>query len=161
MNSLILQISLRWLVPLLALASLFLLIRGHHEPGGGFAGGLVAALAVVLLSLAEGTRAARRFLRFSPTRLIATGLLIAVFSGCLRLLTGDPFLESIWVSIPLGFTYVKLGTPLLFDCGVYLLVLGVGSAFVLDIEDAEEDELADGSRISSPPRPASESEDCP
>lgn len=159
MNSLILQISLRWLVPLLALASLFLLIRGHHEPGGGFAGGLVAALAVVLLSLANGTAAARRFLCFSPMQLIATGLVVALLSGCLRLLAGDAFLASVWVSIPLGFTYLKLGTPLFFDCGVYLLVLGVGSAFVLDVEDAEEDELADGSRIRCPPRPAAERED--
>lgn len=126
MTSLILATAARFLFPLLLLFSAFLLLRGHNLPGGGFVGGLVAAAAFALYWLAFGTRTAKRALRLNPITLISSGLLLAAASGCLAMLEGLPFLTGQWreVKVPgVGETYV--GTPLLFDIGVYVLVIGV------------------------------------
>ncbi len=124
MSSLILSTATRYLLPLLLLFSVFLLTRGHNEPGGGFVGGLVAAAAFALYAIADGVALAQQTLRLQPTSLIGLGLLLAVASGLLALLTGQPFMTGLWStrSVPvLG----KLGTPLLFDVGVYFTVIGV------------------------------------
>lgn len=115
-TSVILSTATRFLQPLLLLFSLFLLFAGHNEPGGGFAGGLVAAAAYVLHALANGVRPARRSLRVDPQALAAAGLLVAAGSGLAALAAGAPFLTGLWKS---GW-----GTPVLFDLGVYLVVLG-------------------------------------
>ncbi len=123
-QSLILSTATRYLLPLLLLFSFFLLLRGHNEPGGGFVGGLVAAAAFALYALAMDVKAAREILKVDPRVLIAAGVLTAASSGLLSLLTGKPFLTALWLKQPLP-VLGKVGTPLLFDVGVYLLVLGV------------------------------------
>ncbi len=123
-QSLILSTATRYLLPLLLLFSFFLLLRGHNEPGGGFVGGLVAAAAFALYALAMDVKAAREILKVDPRVLIAVGVLTAASSGVLSLLTGKPFLTALWLKQPLP-VLGKVGTPLLFDVGVYLLVLGV------------------------------------
>jgi multicomponent Na+:H+ antiporter subunit A len=112
-----------YLVPLLLLISVFLLLRGHNAPGGGFTGGLVAAASIALLGMAQGHAAARRVLRCRPTALIATGLAITASSGLLASASGKPFLTGRWTPLPVPIAG-KLGTPLLFDIGVYLVVIG-------------------------------------
>ena len=124
MSTLILRTATRYLVPLLLLFSLFLLWRGHHEPGGGFVGGLVAATAFVLIALAEGPGHARKVLRMPPTLLVPVGLATSAGAGALALLQGRPFLTGLW-SKSGGAEGLSLGTPLLFDLGVYLTVMGV------------------------------------
>jgi len=123
-STLILRTATRYLVPLLLLFSLFLLWRGHHEPGGGFVGGLVAATAFVLIGLAEGPGVARAVLRLRPTLLIPIGLATSTGAGLMALLQARPFLTGLW-SKPGGPEALDLGTPLLFDLGVYLTVMGV------------------------------------
>lgn len=120
MSSLIFRTAARVLMPLLLLFGVFLLLRGHNAPGGGFAGGLVVAAAYSLYSFAAGVASARRALLVDPPRLIGTGLLLSLGSGLLPLVSGRPFLTSIWFSPGAG-----LGTPLLFDLGVFLVVIGV------------------------------------
>ena len=132
MSTLILRTATRYLVPLLLLFSVFLLWRGHHEPGGGFVGGLVAATAFVLIALAEGPGAARRVLRFSPHRLVPLGLAVSAATGVVALFLGKPFLTGLWLS-PEGSTALALGTPLLFDFGVYLTVMGVVLSILLAV----------------------------
>jgi multisubunit Na+/H+ antiporter MnhB subunit len=127
----ILRTATRLLVPLLLLFSAFLLWRGHHEPGGGFVGGLVAATAFVLIALAEGTGEARRALAVAPTRLLALGLATSMVSGLAALAVGRPFLTGLW-SKGEGAA-LALGTPLAFDVGVYLTVLGVVTATLLSL----------------------------
>jgi multicomponent Na+:H+ antiporter subunit B len=105
---------------LLLLFGFFLLLRGHNEPGGGFAGGLVVAAAYALHSFAFGPAAARRALLVNPSRLIGTGLLLAACSGLLPVALGKEFLTSVWFNTEFGF-----GTPVLFDVGVFLVVIGV------------------------------------
>ena len=136
MNSLILRTAVRFLMPLLLLFSLFLLVRGHNQSGGGFAGGLVAAAAFALYSLSYNAAEARRVLRFSPSLLIAVALLIAVSSGLIGLLAGRPFLTGLWtyITIP-GIGRMEVGTPVLFDIGVYLLVFGITLTMVFSLEE--------------------------
>lgn len=132
MKSQILRTATLYLLPLMLLFSLFLLHRGHNAPGGGFVGGLVAAAAFSLYTLAFGPEEAQRALRTSPGMLIALGLLIAALSGAPALLAGRPFMEGVWVpwSIP---AIGKVGTPLAFDIGVYCVVLGVALTFVYEL----------------------------
>jgi multicomponent Na+:H+ antiporter subunit B len=125
MSSLILRAAARVLMPLLLLFAVFLLLRGHNEPGGGFVAGLVAAVAFVLRVLAEGAESARAALLVNPSRLLGTGLLAALASGLVPLPLGRPFLTACWTEVgPSGFR-VLVGTPLLFDLGVCLVVIGV------------------------------------
>lgn len=126
MNSVILRTSTRLMLPVLLMFSLLLLLLGHNEPGGGFAGGLVAASAFALYSMARDAAAARRLLRVPPIRLIGAGLAVAAASGCVGLVRGKPLMTPSWAewSVPVLGT-VKVGTPLVFDIGVYLTVLGV------------------------------------
>jgi len=136
MNSLILRTATRYLVTLLLLFSIFLLLRGHNEPGGGFVGGLVAASAFALYGLAHDEAAARSALRVDTRHLIACGLLIATLSGVAPILVERPFLTGLWAEISLfGVTRLELGTPLLFDIGVYLVVLGVALTIILGMAE--------------------------
>jgi multicomponent Na+:H+ antiporter subunit B len=128
---LILQTTARALQPLLLFFSVFLLLRGHQHPGGGFVGGLLAAGAFTIHGIAFGIDSARQSLRIDPRTLIGIGLATAVASGSLSLLRGQPLLTSIWVSWGLGARRLDLGTPLLFDAGVYLLVMGTTLTIVL------------------------------
>jgi multicomponent Na+:H+ antiporter subunit B len=136
-SSLILSTTTRVLQPLLLLYSVFLLVSGHNEPGGGFAGGLVAAAAFTLHAIAYDVASARRALRFEPSTLIALGLLLALGTGVLPpLLWDEPFLTSAWAEVRLlGLEPLDLGTPLLFDLGVYLVVTGVALTFVLSLAE--------------------------
>lgn len=136
MTSLILTTITSALQPLLLLYSIFLLLNGHDEPGGGFAGGLVAAAAFTLHTIAYDVAATRRALRFQPVQLIAVGLLIALASGLPSLGQGQAFLTSGWHTVELlALGTVKVGTPLVFDVGVYLVVLGVALIFVLSLAE--------------------------
>jgi multicomponent Na+:H+ antiporter subunit B len=132
MYSLILASAARLLLPLMLTFSLFLLWRGHNEPGGGFVGGLVAAAAFALYALALGRRQAFAVLRVDPKLLIPAGLLTALISGLISLAQGAPFMTGRWLeqTIPvLG----KVGTPLLFDIGVYIVVLGIALTIIFSL----------------------------
>jgi multicomponent Na+:H+ antiporter subunit B len=124
MTSLILSTAARYLLPLLLLFSVFLMLRGHNEPGGGFVGGLVAAAAFSLYALAYDVTTARRAMLLGPRSLIGLGLLAAVSSGLFALVNGQPFMTGVWSGRELP-VLGKAGTPLLFDAGVYMVVLGV------------------------------------
>lgn len=124
MFSLILSTAVRYLFPLMLLFSVFILLRGHNEPGGGFVGGLVVAAAFSFYAIAYGVPAARRALGLDPRTLIGIGLLVAVGSGIWAVLSGRPFLTGLWTESALP-VLGKVGTPLLFDVGVYLVVIGV------------------------------------
>lgn len=138
MRSVILTTATAYLLPLLLLFSVFLLLRGHNEPGGGFAGGLVAAASFALLATGSGVEAARRALRVDPRTLIAAGLLVALASGIPGVLGGEPYMTGVWWTIELpGGASFDLGTPLVFDIGVYLAVIGTVLAIVFALEEEE------------------------
>ena len=140
MNSIILATVSRLLTGLLLVFSVFLLLRGHNLPGGGFSGGLVAASAFVLFAFASGFPAARRVLVAPPRIIMGFGLVVAIVAGLAGNAVGLPFLTGLWDKTP--FPVVgKLGTPLLFDTGVYFAVLGVTTLIVFSLgEDSEEED---------------------
>jgi multicomponent Na+:H+ antiporter subunit B len=135
-TSLILSTATRFLLPLLLLFSLFVLLRGHNEPGGGFVGGLIAAAAFALNAIAFDVQTARRTLCFDPRTLMAVGLLAALGSGIIAVIFAQPFMTGLWVTVHVpGLEALDIGTPLLFDCGVYVLVLGVTLTIILALAE--------------------------
>lgn len=131
-NSLILRTAARLLVPLILLFSVFLMLRGHNESGGGFIGGLVAGASFALYAMAYGTAASRRALRTTPQALLAAGLGTALLSALIPLVRGGAVLQGLWAE-PFG---VKVGTPILFDVGVYLLVIGITLMIVYELDES-------------------------
>lgn len=116
----------RTMVPTLALLSVFLLVVGHDVPGGGFAGGLVASIGLLVMFLAFGERGLRRTLPIDSLMVIGIGLLLAVGAGLIGLVAGNAFLEYTFATrqVPL-IGELKVSSLLLFDLGVFVLVLGV------------------------------------
>lgn len=129
MNSLVLRTTTQLLISLLLIFSFALLLRGHHNPGGGFAGGLVATTAWALYSLAFGPRATRIAIRYHPRFLAGLGLLLALLAGLIPVFFNRPYLTSIWIS--------KFGSPFLFDVGVYLVIQGTALSIILCLEEEE------------------------
>ncbi len=139
-TSIILQTATRLLVPLLLLSSIFLLLRGHNEPGGGFIAGLVASSAFALHLFAFDASSTKKLMKVESQLLMGVGLLLALLSGLLgMLLHGLPFLTSQWWTLYVpGIGELSLSTPLLFDIGVYLVVIGVVSTIMLSLDKVEE-----------------------
>lgn len=135
MSSIILRTATRFLITLLLLLSLFFLARGHNEPGGGFIGGLVGAASFALYTIAFGVSRTRRALRVDPRTLIGIGLLIAIASGLPAALLGLPFLTGQWGEVPIAGVTLPLGSPVFFDVGVYLVVVGITLTIILALEE--------------------------
>ncbi len=136
MRSLILSTAVRFLLPLLMLFSFFILIRGHNAPGGGFIGGLIASAALALYTIAHDVQRAKAALRLPTIVLIGAGLLTALLSGVLPLLSGRPFLTVLWLPDPLP-VLGKVGTAFSFDVGVYLVVVGVTLRIIFAMAEEE------------------------
>lgn len=130
MESTILRIATRMLVGLILVFSAYLLFRGHHAPGGGFSAALVAGTGFSLFCIAEGAEAVRQALRIDPLSIIAVGLLVAIGAGLTGVAAGQPFMTGLWWPAD----QPVLGTPLLFDVGVFLVVLGTILTLVLRLE---------------------------
>lgn len=136
MGTLILKTATRLLVGLILVFSVYLLLRGHHSPGGGFAGALVAGTAFALFAISEGAPVVRRALRIDPRFLTAIGLMVALVSGAAAAVDGKSFLTGIWWWMEYeGARQAFIGTPLVFDIGVYLTVLGSILTLVLALEE--------------------------
>ncbi len=134
MNTLIFRTIAPLLTAVMLVFSVFVLLRGHNEPGGGFIGGLVAASAIAIHGMAVGPEAARRALRFDPIAIAGAGLLLASLAGLMSLPLEVPFMTGLWAYFSVGDTEVALSTPMVFDIGVYLVVLGAVSAIALALE---------------------------
>ncbi len=138
MNSLLLTTTARLLISLLLLFGVFLLVRGHNAPGGGFIAGLVVASAIALYAISFDTRSALSLLRVHPQTLIAYGLLLAVVSTLPSVIAGDPFMTGQWFEVTIGEGALKLGTPLLFDLGVFFVVVGMATIAMLWLSEEKD-----------------------
>lgn len=138
-GTLILHVAARFLVPLQLLFSVFLLLRGHNEPGGGFIAGLVASGAFALYLFTFGAVMTRDLMRIDPRNLIGIGLLLGMISVFPGWLQGDAFMTAQWwpVTLP-GGKEIKLSTPLIFDIGVYFTVLGSVLLMIVALTETEE-----------------------
>ena len=128
---LMLQVLARFTLPLALLVSVYIFLRGHNEPGGGFVAGLVTSVALVLLQVAYGQRWVMERLPFSAVRLAGAGVLIAGVTGLASWFLGYPFLTSTFghFNIPL-VGEVELASAMAFDFGVYCTVVG-GTLLIL------------------------------
>jgi multicomponent K+:H+ antiporter subunit A len=118
-------VLVRLLLPLAWLVSLYFLLRGHNAPGGGFVGGLVMATAIITQYMAGGTIWVESRLRLHPQLLIALGLLAAAAAGAAAWLGSRPFLTALAADLHVPVIGdVHVSSVLLFDLGVYMLVIG-------------------------------------
>lgn len=138
-GTIILNTAARFLMPLQLMFSVFLLLRGHDEPGGGFIAGLVAAGAFTLYLFAFGVSATKEVLRMvDPRDLIGAGLLLGMISIVPAWFMGQPFFTAQWWTVPV--IDFKASTPLIFDVGVYLAVLGSVTGMVMALMEVDKDE---------------------
>ncbi|MFA5573455.1 MAG: Na+/H+ antiporter subunit B [Brumimicrobium sp.] len=134
MKSLIFSTVSKTLLPLLILFSLFVLLRGHNLPGGGFVGGLISSIAFVLHSFANGLVNTKKILRLHPGFLIPTGLLISILSALApTIFIGQPLMTGMWFDSQLFGT---IGSSLFFDTGVYLVVVGIALTIIFTISES-------------------------
>ncbi len=119
------SVIMQWMFPVIATFAVFLFLRGHDLPGGGFAAGITMAIAFLLQYLAGGVRWAEDRLRILPLRWMGFGLITAAATGIGAWLLGYPFLTtySQYIEVPL-IGKVPAATALLFDLGVFSLVVG-------------------------------------
>lgn len=137
MNTVIFRAVAPYLASLMVLFSVFVLLRGHNEPGGGFIGGLIAASAFAIYGIACGVQAVRRAIRYHPMAISGSGLLLAALSGVFSLAFDVPFLTGIWTDTDLFGLGIVISTPLFFDIGVYLVVVGSITSIALALEERE------------------------
>lgn len=124
MRTLILSTLLKVLTPLFIGFALYMFFRGHNNPGGGFIAGLIASIPFMLHAMVFGYEGTTKAFKIKPKLLGSIGLLLALVSGMFAVFNGKPFLSPIWVSEKLPIIG-KVGTPLFFDMGVFLVVFGV------------------------------------
>lgn len=135
MNSLILRTASNYILPLLLMFSVFILLRGHYLPGGGFVGGLIAAVGFVLHMFANGLEKTTKLLGIHPGYLLPFGLSIALLSGFAPVfITGEPFMTGVWMKNPIP-VIGTIGSALFFDIGVYLVVFGVSLTILFTISE--------------------------
>ncbi|MBX3001114.1 MAG: hypothetical protein KF893_21505 [Caldilineaceae bacterium] len=137
MPELYLRLLARILGPFLIALTLFLLLRGHNLPGGGFIAGLLAAAALELQILSTGHEEVRRRIGRFLQPGIGVGLLIAMFAALVGL-SGQGIFQGIWWKIPIGPLVIDLGTPIIFDLGVFITVVGVTTSYLLGLSQAAE-----------------------
>lgn len=139
MNTLILRTVAPPITALMLVFSVFVLLRGHNEPGGGFIGGLIAASALAIYGIAYGVSAVRRAIRFHPMSIAGFGLLVGALSGVVSVFAGVPFMTGLWIYPSVFGVEIPLATVISFDIGVYFVVLGSVASIALALEERETD----------------------
>ena len=139
MRTIIFRTIAPYLSALMVLFSIFVLLRGHNEPGGGFIGGLIAASAFAIFGLACGVASVRRAIYFHPMAVAGFGLFMAALAGVLSIFKGQTFMTSQWLIFDFFGVEIALSTPMVFDIGVYLVVVGAIGSIALALEERESD----------------------
>jgi len=134
MSSLILRTVVPLLVSLMVVFSIFVLFRGHNLPGGGFIGGLIAASALAVYMIAWGPSPVRKALVIHPISIAGLGVFLAAVSGLPSLFVAEPYLTGLWW-LPESIDIKVVATPVIFDIGVYLTVVGTLVAIALALEE--------------------------
>lgn len=118
-------VLVRLLLPFATMVSIYLFIRGHNEPGGGFVAGLVFSVALLLQYIISGTQWVEAHMPLYPRRWIGLGLLFALLTGLGAITAGYPFLTSHTFHFSLPWIgQIHLASATFFDIGVFTLVVG-------------------------------------
>jgi len=122
----VVDVSVRLIYPAVIVGSVYLLFAGHNQPGGGFVAGLVTGAAIALRYAVGGIEEIRAAWRLRPWTFLGVGLLLSATTAAVPLAVGGAVLEgaSAEADLPL-LGHVKLTSALVFDLGVYLLVIGM------------------------------------
>ena len=137
MRTIIFRTVAPYLASLMVLFSIFVLLRGHNEPGGGFIGGLIAASAIAIFGIASGVSAVRRAIHFHPMSIAGAGLLLSTLSGFISIFAQVPFMTAHWIYPVIFGVEVPISTVTTFDIGVYLVVFGSISSIFLALEEKD------------------------
>ncbi|NWK58754.1 monovalent cation/H+ antiporter subunit A [Acinetobacter sp. SwsAc2] len=146
-SPLMLRISASWILPIALVVSLYIFLRGHNLPGGGFIAGLITALSLIIQYMALGQDHAEQLLKAKSGRLyeiwIGTGLVIAGLTGLGAWFWGRPFLTSahFYVSPPI-LGEMHLATAALFDVGVYITVVGATMLLISVLGDSRHSSMS-------------------
>jgi multisubunit Na+/H+ antiporter MnhB subunit len=125
MKSVILDTISKIVLPLVLMFALYLLMRGHNAPGGGFIAGVMAGIVIGLQYVAFGAEYASNIFRVNYRTVLALGLLMAVGTGVVSILCGYPFLKSkFWLFHLPFFGEVEIASATFFDIGIFLAVVG-------------------------------------
>ncbi len=145
MRTIILSSVLNVLIPLFIIFAIFMLFRGHDRPGGGFIGGLIVAIPFMVNAMAFGAKHTQQKFLIKPFVIIPIGLLLATLSGVFAFVLKQPFLSALW-SVYKFPVIGKVGTPTIFDIGVFLIVSGVvlQITFMVINEDEKESKIKKG-----------------
>ncbi len=136
MKTIILRTASNYMLPLLLVFSVFILLRGHYLPGGGFVGGLIASIAFVLHAFANGLGNTKNLIKIHPGFLMPVGLGLSFLSGLVPMLgVGKPFMTGMWYPEKIAVVG-SLGSALFFDIGVYLVVVGVTLTIIFSISES-------------------------
>ncbi|CAH0344615.1 Na(+)/H(+) antiporter subunit B [Bacillus sp. CECT 9360] len=137
-NDLILQTVTKVASPVIFLFSIYIFFGGHYSPGGGFVGGLLASGAIVLLLLSYDIKTVANILPIDYKLVVAIGLLIAALTGTGALIFDAPFMTHAYQYFDLPIIgHTSLHTAVLFDLGVYLVVIGVTMTIIQTIGESE------------------------
>ncbi|MDR5589151.1 MnhB domain-containing protein [Christiangramia sediminicola] len=135
-TTIILKTASNYLLPVLLVFSIFILLRGHYLPGGGFVGGLIASIAFILHSFANGLNKTKELLIMHPGFLLPVGLAISFLSGFAPVALFDlPFMTGLWSHDAVAILG-HVGSALFFDIGVYLVVNGVTLTIIFTISES-------------------------
>jgi multicomponent Na+:H+ antiporter subunit B len=137
MNSLILRTATNFILALLLMFAVFVLLRGHYYPGGGFVGGLIAAIAFILHSFANGLKSTRDLIRIHPGFLMPFGLAICILSAIApMLIDGSSLMTALWFEQKLPVIGL-VGSALFFDVGVFFVVIGAALTIILTVAETK------------------------
>lgn len=132
------QIASKYVRALLLLFAVIVLLRGHNFPGGGFIGGLLAGMSIVMKGFVHHVDDVRAGMRIKPDGYIAIGLSLILVSVVPGAIGGAEYMKGVWTAIQLPFSgELKIGTPLLFDIGVFFGVIGVSTMFLFSLKKVE------------------------
>jgi multicomponent Na+:H+ antiporter subunit B len=135
MQTLIFRTIAPYLCALMILFSVFVCLRGHNEPGGGFIGGLIAASAFAVYGIAYGVSAVRKAILVHPMAIAGFGLFFGALTGLIPLFLNQPFFTGQWIFPEIFGVTVALSTPMFFDIGVYFVVVGSITSIALALEE--------------------------
>jgi len=134
MRNIILEKVVQLFLKVMLIYSIYLLMRGHNNPGGGFIAGIIASTGFIFYAMIYGTEKIRTIMVFSSQQWIGFGLILIFISAIIPLMFGKEILTGLWINLEnSAFGSIHLGTPLLFDTGVYLGVTGVILAITISI----------------------------
>ncbi|KAB2331122.1 Na(+)/H(+) antiporter subunit B [Cytobacillus depressus] len=137
-NDVLLRTVTKAAIVIILTFSIYLFFGGHHNPGGGFIGGLSVAAGLVLLFLAFDIETVRKNIPIDFKKMAGFGVLIAVLTGVSSLFFGEPFLNQTFGHFHLPiFGETELATAVLFDVGVALAVIGTAITIILSISEGK------------------------